>query len=366
MARSANSDGDRLLYRAVRSWNQSADDWDQDDDDWRMSASPWGNDDPDWRMSRVSAVPTALGRSDIVEPGRRVVAMGWHRDPPEFRDFCILWRKPRTTGKKSLINGDNEVTEWLTKKKSGLLAQAVPTPTGSHYENLKFCSPVEDQGAIGSCTAQAVVGLMEYNMRRGSGTHVDGSRLFVYKVTRKLMGVTGDQGGYLRTAMKAVATFGVPPEKHWAYDISRFDEEPDPFVYTYATNFKAMKYARLDGPGVEGEELLGVLKRALKAGHCAVFGFQVFSSLSGAPDIPFPSDSDEAKGGHAVMAVGFDDGRKNVNTTNDGALIIRNSWGNGWGAGGYGYLPYDYLRQGLCSDFWSAFTWDWINSNKFE
>ena len=296
--------------------------------------------------------------------GRRVVTLGWHRDPPEFRDYCISWRKPGSHGKNQLINGQNGVVQKLAELKSPILSTDVPT--GACYDNIKHCSPVEDQGSIGSCTAQSVVGLMEYNMRRDGGNHVDGSRLFVYKVTRNLMGVVGDQGGYLRTAMKAVGAFGVPPEEHWPYDVSRFDDEPDAFVYSYATNFKTMQYARLDGPGVDNHEVLESLKRTLHAGHCVVFGFQTFSSMSGAPDVPFPVEQDKSRGGHAVMAVGFDDSRKNISTSNNGAIVFRNSWGTGWGVNGYGYLPYDYVREGLCRDFWTAFSWDQFDEERHD
>ena len=344
----ANSTGNKHLKKAVR-----ANDWNQDNDDWNQ-------DDDDWRMSRIVAVPSALERPTI--PGRRMVTMGWHPDLPDYRDYCIRQRKD---SQSKATCGNNKVVEWLNEKKSSILKTSSELKS-CHYDNIKYCSPVEDQGQIGSCTAQAVVGLMEYNMCRANSEHIDGSRLFVYKITRKLMGVVGDQGGYLRTAMEAVSAFGIPPEQYYPYDESRFDEEPSPFAYTYATNFKAVKYARLDGLGLDGGEVLDDLKRTLAAGHCAVFGFPVFSSLSRNADIPFPGTRDVVEGGHAVMAVGYDNNRKNIGTEEDGAIVIRNSWGREWGILGYGFLPYEYFRLGLARDCWSVFAWDWLNTGKFD
>ena len=49
-------------------------------------------------------------------------------------------------------------------------------------------------------------------------------------------------------------------------------------------------------------------------------------------------------GGHAVVAVGYDDFKA--------CLIVRNSWGPSWGDKGYFYLPYDYITPSFAADFW--------------
>lgn len=293
-----------------------------------------------------TARPSAL-ESGNSSAARQVVSMGWHPDLPDFRD-------------KHLMHPD--VAKKL-KSAQSLVVSDAPIPT--KVDNQAGCSPIEDQESLGSCTAQAVVGLMEYMMRRSGGEHVDGSRLFTYKVTRNLLGWTGDRGAYLRTAMQSVAAFGVPPEKYWPYEIERFDEEPSAFNYSFADNYKALNYARLDPVGAGPGEVLASLKRVLAAGYCSVFGFTVYSSLSGKADIPFPTENDSVSGGHAVMAVGYDDNHK-VEDEVVPSLIIRNSWGTGWGKKGYGYLPYKYILEGLSRDFWTAFKWDWIDSKQFD
>jgi len=125
-----------------------------------------------------------------------------------------------------------------------------------HLDNKKFCSPVEDQGQLGSCTANACIGMIEYMQRRASDEHVDASRLFLYKVTRKLLGWTGDTGAYLRTTMKALVLFGAPPEKWWPYNVRTYEKEPDSFLYQFASNYRAVRYFRLDPPGIQTSELL--------------------------------------------------------------------------------------------------------------
>lgn len=117
-------------------------------------------------------------------------------------------------------------------------------------------SPVEDQGSLGSCTANAAVGLLEYFEKRASGRYVDASRLFVYKTERDLLGWTGDTGAYLRTAMEALVLFGAPPERYWAYDPrppstnTRYDVEPPAFCYAFGANYQAIQSSDWTGPGL--------------------------------------------------------------------------------------------------------------------
>lgn len=302
---------------------------------------------------------------------RRIVTMGWHPDIPDFRDVDLDNSDPNPE-----LNGAQQCADV---KHADLLCVR-DLPAAGSVDLRSYCSPVEDQGRLGSCTAQSVVGLMEYLMRRSGMDHIDGSRLFVYKVTRNLLGSTGDTGADLRTTMHAVRAFGVPPEELWPYVVTDFDEEPTPFLYSYAQNFKAIRYVRLDKADkkagekagkvdLPADKILENVKSVLARGYPVVFGFTVYSSLTGASDIPFPGKTDRRSGGHAVMAVGYDDHHK-VSDGGDGctvpSLIIRNSWGPEWGEQGYGYLPYEYVLDGQARDFWTAYSWQWINTGQFD
>lgn len=240
----------------------------------------------------------------------------------------------------------------------------------------QWCSPVENQGGIGACTAQAVAGMVEYYERRAFGRHIDCSRLFIYKTTRNLMGVEGDSGAWMRSTMGALALCGAPPEKYWPYsdDDADFDLEPTGFVYALADNFEALRYFCHDpiGGDVDRVSVLGGVKRFLGAGVPSVFGFFGFPSFDegAAPgDIPMPCIDEKAEWGHAVLAVGYDDSREvghsRCGTSSKGALLVKNSWGREWGEDGYGWLPYGYVTQGLAMDFWSLFSMGWIDTGQF-
>jgi len=238
----------------------------------------------------------------------------------------------------------------------------------------KWCPPVENQSSIGSCTAHAGVGLVEYFERRAFGKHIDASRLFLYKVTRNLLHWKGDTGAFLRTTMEAMVLFGVPPEEYWRYVIADVDKEPPAFCYAFAQSYQAISYYRLDPPGTPRDALLSRIKTNLAGGLPSMFGFTVYSSVSQAETtgkVPFPTPGEENVGGHAVAAVGYDDKMKIKNTNPEaaattGALIIRNSWGTGWGDGGYGWLPYEYVLRGLAIDWWSLLKNEWIDTGNFK
>ncbi len=292
------------------------------------------------------------------------MAMGWIPDYPDFRDY---------TEENEKIRAILEPTGLLVRATPGKRKRAAALPPSADLR--KCCSPIEDQGRLGSCTANAGAGVIEYYERKSFGRHVDASRLFLYKTTRNLMKMKGDTGAYLRTTIGAMVIFGVPPEEYWPYTDAPqgFDEEPPAFCYSFAQNYKTLVYYRHDPAAAAPAAVIERLKAYLSAGHPALFGFSVYSSIEQAAEtgeIPFPSPRDRMEGGHAVVAVGYDDAKEIRNSYADrptaGALLIRNSWGKDWGEAGYGWLPYEYVSKGLAEDFWSVLKKEWVDTGEFR
>ena len=207
------------------------------------------------------------------------------------------------------------------------------------------CPGVYDQGMLGSCTANAIGGAIEFDRLKQRLTDFVPSRLFIYYNERVIEGtVTSDSGAQIRDGIKTVASQGVCPEPEWPYDITRFTQKPPAKAYADAAGDRAVSYQSL-------VQDVNQMKGCLASGYPFVFGFTVYESFEGSTvartgHAPMPAPSERAIGGHAVMAVGYEDANQ--------SFLVRNSWGAAWGMAGYFTMPYAYLIQsGLSSDLWT-------------
>jgi C1A family cysteine protease len=206
------------------------------------------------------------------------------------------------------------------------------------------CPPVYDQGQLGSCTANAIAGLLEFDRKKQSLSDFVPSRLFIYYNERVMEGtVAADAGAQIRDGIKSVAKIGAPPEKDWPYDIAKFTKKPAAKAYSDAKLDRAIQYKRL-------VPTLAQQQGCLASGFGYVFGFTVYESFESQTVaqtgvMPMPKPNEKKLGGHAVMAVGYD--------TASRMMIVRNSWGPGWGKAGYFMMPFEFITSPNCSDFWT-------------
>lgn len=204
------------------------------------------------------------------------------------------------------------------------------------------CSEVEQQGRLGSCTAQALAGNIEFLDKKIDGEYTDTSRLFIYYNERAIEDtVDYDAGASLRNGIKTLKNDGACHEKTWPYVISRFTKEPPAKCYEEAKDHLIVSYHRLN--------TLSEMLACLTEEYPFVFGFAVYESFESAGVrqtgvVPMPKKEEIMIGGHAVMAVGHNQADKR--------FLVRNSWGRQWGMGGYFTMPFEYIEK-LAADFWT-------------
>lgn len=301
----------------------------------------------------------------------RYRGLGWLPDVPKPNDYTEETPKvAELLAKTQLAPRVAAIVPGAVKAHAPRAASAAPAAPPAAVDLRSWFSPIEDQGSLGSCTANAACALLEYYEKRASGRFIDASRLHVYKASRDLLGWTGDTGAYLRTAMEALVLFGAPPERYWPYDgrpaatNTRFDVEPPAFCYAFGANYQALTYFRLDPPAAAPATVLANIKAFAAAGFPSMFGFPVYTEY----DHPLPGGKIAYptvgyRGGHANVVAGYDDNV--VIGADHGALLVRNSWGTGWANAGYGWMSYRYVTSGLANDFWSMTSSRWVDTGQF-
>ncbi|MCX6243229.1 MAG: C1 family peptidase [Bacteroidetes bacterium] len=240
---------------------------------------------------------------------------GWQPDLPDQRDFS--YSAPRAMLLKLPVKVDLRST----------------------------CPPVYNQGQLGSCTANAIGAAFQFGqMKQGLDTFMP-SRLFIYYNERVIEdSVDSDNGAQIRDGIKTVNKQGVCREEIWNYDLNQFTKKPPAKCYKDALSNQVLSYQRVVRD-------VKHMKGCLAEGYPFVFGFTVYNSFeSGSVEktgkLDMPKKNEGVVGGHAVLAVGYDDTRKR--------FIIRNSYGPDWGLKGYFTMPYQYLEDdNLSDDFWT-------------
>lgn len=204
-----------------------------------------------------------------------------------------------------------------------------------------------DQGNIGSCTANSVCASIKIQ----SDQHADPSRLFLYYQAREKSNGLDSEGAYIDDVYNVVKEIGVCSEATWPYIISNENVKPSNQAYNESNKIRTVSWGN-----VVGSTTLEGIKQTLYTNRPVVLGIRVYASfesetVANTGMVPMPDKGKEKLfGGHAILAVGYDDDKK--------ALLLVNSWGSNWGTvhpnsntRGFCYLPYEFVQDPhLCDE----------------
>jgi C1A family cysteine protease len=282
---------------------------------------------------------------------------------------------PRTL--KVIRSRDSQAHRWLNKRKLTTThldsAKLLPlsTPLTSKKVDLRSLMPaVYDQGNLGSCTANAVAGLVHYLFGKEYGSISNPgvfqpSRLQIYYGERALEGTIGtDSGAAVADGIKVVFKTGVCREALHPYNVKQFTKAPSVAALKDAALHKGI----IDSVAYQKNKLLPTapipqtataLETVLSNGYPVTLGMKVYDSfmyVGSDGKVPMPNLTTESlQGGHAILIVGYD---KDPRSPTYQHFIVRNSWGTSWGNKGYCYIPYKYVLNSnlaYAEDFWTIF-----------
>lgn len=231
-----------------------------------------------------------------------------------------------------------------------------PQPYAGAFVDLSAGFPEDpyDQGQLGSCVSNGTAAILDYARAKQGLTPVKRpARLFIYWQGRKLEGAPADQdtGLQVRDGLTAVAKFGAPPEDtDWPYDVATFAHAPSAKAVTDALLDEAVKFGAVQQTDIDA---------TIASGFPVVFGFEVFESFESQAVattgvMPVPKPGERSLGGHCVVAVSTVKDGKDIPGAIPGVWYrkVRNSWGTGWGLGGYFWMPASVMDGAASSDFW--------------
>jgi C1A family cysteine protease len=268
----------------------------------------------------------------------------------------LTWRPDNT---QPLPNGQTSFNDALLRdsiNKLQSVASTVQTPVqevNGVLDLRQFCPPVDDQGQLSDCVADATCSSLEFVKIRNGVSYSKLSRLFLYYNARLQVQETNvDQGTYIRLAFSTLATIGTCNESTWTYDQNMVFTRPSWSSYqeAYLNRITSFFTVPQDIVYTGGGLLVNAIKQSLQAQHPVVFGMTVDDAYQQVgPDgvVAMPLLVRQNPGGHCQMICGYDNNKQ--------TWIVQNSWGTGWGDNGFCYCPWTYLDASNANDIWTPY-----------
>ena len=232
-------------------------------------------------------------------------------------------------------------TDWKFQDSvegGGLRALAAPPPS---VDLRKPWWAINDQEDTGSCVGWATAdGVVRYHIVKANKLAKNQllSPRFVWMASKETDEYTTRAdtfleaaGTSLKAAMDVVRKFGAVPEALLPFHIgTKMHVGPENAFYAEAAQRKIAAYYNLQRNLTQWKTWLGT-NGPILAALSVDQTWQNATATGGNIDTFMPNT---VRGGHAIAIVGY---------LASGRFIVRNSWGTGWGDGGFGYVTPAYI-----------------------
>lgn len=252
-----------------------------------------------------------------------IVAQGLH-------PLGLIWKDPRLAAPSRQappsLDGGRDLPRWV-----------------DHSADMP---PVGDQGSQGSCTAWAVgYYYKSYQERLEHGWSLaDPARQFSPAFIYNQINGGHDYGSWFGDAFQLLCEQGGASMALAPYNAGDCTSWPSEAAYDSALPYRCQQWYWID---VSNDAGIQEVKQRLNSGDNVVIGLLVYSNYDNINqyDTTFcvSEISGEIRGGHANCIVGYDDDR--MTSDGPGAFRVVNSWGPGWGNGGYYWFSYQALKD---------------------
>ncbi len=243
-------------------------------------------------------------------------------------------------GKGLLLEAETKASETIPLKSPQTEESYRGLPSAVSLK--QYCPTPGDQGEYGTCVgwttayaARTILEARQLDLR--SQAEIDKlifSPGFIYKLVKEDEDQNCTFGAIMTDALQKMQVHGVAKK-------SSFPEQCVDYVpektYKEAEGFKLKDYVRLWNVSYSTEERILALKKSLTEGNPVVVGLKAPPSIYDAKEFWRPTENPTQEwGGHAICVIGFDDKKGQR-----GAFEVMNSWGTGWGNGGFTWIEYD-------------------------
>ncbi len=243
-------------------------------------------------------------------------------------------------------NADGDKTAGAALKSSQSIPNTAGLPSSDSACAIDWSAdmpPVGYQGNQMSCVGWSMsYAYKSYEVRQGRSLGYGADHLYSPSYIYNQINNGRDKGASPVAAANLLVAQGCDTLNDMPYSVTDYKTQPTAAQKAKAVNFKNLSWSSVNPSNLDS--LQGALDNAPTQVDITVYwtpGWLKTGEINAA-DVGALAKGGGA-GNHFICLVGYDD--THITKDGTGAFKFINSWGSGWGQGGYGWISYQYMRK---------------------